>query len=47
MALNLISLLDSQGLLAVGILYQIKKAPANARASTTTTMLSLLWSEGR
>jgi hypothetical protein len=31
----------------LNILYQIKKAPANARASTTTTMMSLLWSEGR
>nr|DAT13466.1 MAG TPA: hypothetical protein [Caudoviricetes sp.] len=26
---------------------KIKKAPANAEASTTTTMMSLLWSEGR
>nr|DAO17883.1 MAG TPA: hypothetical protein [Caudoviricetes sp.] len=32
MALNLISLWNSQDLLAVGILYQIKKAPANAEA---------------
>lgn len=31
----------------VSILYQIKKAPANARASTTTTMMSELWSVGR
>lgn len=30
MALNSISLWNSQGLLAVDILYQIKKAPANA-----------------
>ena len=29
------------------ILYQIKKAPANARASTTTAIVSLLQCEGR
>ena len=47
MALNSISLWNSQGLLAVDILYQIKKAPANARASTTAAMISLLQCEGR
>nr|DAJ88351.1 MAG TPA: hypothetical protein [Caudoviricetes sp.] len=29
------------------LLYQIKKAPANAEASTTTAMVSLLQHEGR
>ena len=29
------------------IYYNTKKAPANAEASTTTTMMSLLWREGR
>nr|DAW16275.1 MAG TPA: hypothetical protein [Caudoviricetes sp.] len=29
------------------IYYNTKKAPANARASTTTTMMSELWSVGR
>lgn len=44
---ELLTLFFSKSHFCCGYIITQKKAPANARASTTTTMLSLLWSEGR